>query len=67
MRSKILRDLRLGVIPTKGPFLLPPVLSDLRKRYSKLTLYLKEEMSAELVQQLQRCLQLTLTLTLEPG
>jgi DNA-binding transcriptional LysR family regulator len=55
------------VIPTKGPFLLPPVLSDLRKRYSKLTLYLKEEMSAELVQQLQRCLQLTLTLTLEPG
>jgi len=47
-------DLRLGVIPTIGPFLLPPILSDLRKHYSKLKLYLKEEMSAELLQQLQQ-------------
>jgi LysR family hydrogen peroxide-inducible transcriptional activator len=47
-------DLRLGVIPTIGPFLLPPILSDLRKRFDKLKLYLKEEMSAQLVQQLQQ-------------
>lgn len=47
-------DLRLGVIPTIGPFLLPPILSDLRKSYSKLKLYLKEEMSAQLLQQLQQ-------------
>lgn len=47
-------DLRLGVIPTIGPFLLPPILSDLRKRFDKLKLYLKEEMSAQLLQQLQQ-------------
>lgn len=47
-------DLRLGVIPTIGPFLLPPILSDLRKRFDSLKLYLKEEMSAQLVQQLQQ-------------
>ena len=47
-------DLRLGVIPTIGPFLLPAILSDLRKSYGKLKLYLKEEMSEQLVQQLQQ-------------
>lgn len=47
-------DLRLGVIPTIGPFLLPPILSDLRKRFTKLKLYLKEEVSAQLSQQLQQ-------------
>jgi len=45
-------EIRLGVIPTIGPFLLPPILSDLRKEYSKLKLYLKEELSAQLAQQL---------------
>ena len=47
-------ELRLGVIPTIGPFLLPSILSRLRKSYGKLKLYLKEEMSAQLVQQLQQ-------------
>ncbi len=47
-------DIRFGVIPTIGPFLLPSLLSDLRKSYSKLKLYLKEEVSAQLVQQLQQ-------------
>ncbi len=47
-------DLRLGVIPTIGPFLLPSILSQLRKRFSKLKLFLKEEMSAQLLQQLQQ-------------
>lgn len=47
-------DLRLGVIPTVGPFLLPSVLAELRRSYAKLKLYLKEELSAQLVQQLQQ-------------
>ena len=47
-------ELRLGVIPTVGPFLLPSVLADVRQRYDKLKLYLKEELSAQLVQQLQQ-------------
>lgn len=47
-------ELRLGVIPTIGPFLLPHLLADLRKRYQKLKLFLKEDLSAQLVQQLQQ-------------
>ncbi|PCJ23639.1 MAG: LysR family transcriptional regulator [SAR86 cluster bacterium] len=47
-------ELRLGVIPTIGPFLLPSILSDLRKNYTKLKLYLKEGMSAQLLQELQQ-------------
>lgn len=52
--APLVGDLRLGVIPTIGPFLLPAILSDLRKSFDKLKLYLKEEMSAQLVQQLQQ-------------
>ena len=52
--APLVGDLRLGVIPTIGPFLLPAILSDLRKIFDRLKLYLKEEMSAELVQQLQQ-------------
>ena len=35
--------LKLGVIPTIAPFLLPQILPAIRKRYPKLELYLKEE------------------------
>jgi len=47
-------EIRLGVIPTIGPFLLPAILSDLRRNYDKLKLYLKEDLSAQLAQQLQQ-------------
>ncbi|MDO7565235.1 MAG: hydrogen peroxide-inducible genes activator [OM182 bacterium] len=47
-------DLRLGVIPTIGPFLLPPMLGSLRRNFPKLKLFLKEEMSAQLERQLQQ-------------
>jgi LysR family hydrogen peroxide-inducible transcriptional activator len=47
-------DIRLGVIPTIGPFLLPPILSDLRRHHTKLKLYLKEDLSAELALKLQQ-------------
>ena len=52
--APLVGELRLGVIPTIGPFLLPAILSELRKSFDKLKLYLKEEMSAQLVQQLQQ-------------
>ncbi len=45
--------LRLGVIPTIAPFLLPRVLRRLRRRYPKLKLYLREERTATLVEELQ--------------
>ena len=44
--------LRMGVIPTIGPFLLPSVLPRLRRAYPKLRLYLTEDLSARLVEQL---------------
>ncbi len=36
-------DLKMGVIPTIAPFLLPKVLPKLRKKFPKLDLYFKEE------------------------
>src|SRR6201999_2486515 len=46
-------SLRLGVIPTIAPFLLPKVLPKLRKAYPKLKLYLNEDMTPSLVDELQ--------------
>ena len=50
--GKLAGELRLGVIPTIGPFLLPAVLAPLRRRFTRLRLYLQELMSAQLAQQL---------------
>jgi len=47
-------ELRLGVIPTIGPFLLPQMLTDLRRQFPKLKLFLKEGLSADLVGRLQQ-------------
>ncbi|MCY4181518.1 MAG: hydrogen peroxide-inducible genes activator [Gammaproteobacteria bacterium] len=47
-RGSLTGEIRLGVIPTIGPFLLPRMLCDLRQAYGKLRLYLKEELSARL-------------------
>ncbi len=45
-------DLRMGVIPTIGPFLLPRVLPELRRAYPGLRLYLREDQTAPLLRQL---------------
>ena len=45
--------LRLGVIPTIGPYLLPRVLPPLRQRYPNLRLYLREDMTGRLLDALQ--------------
>jgi LysR family hydrogen peroxide-inducible transcriptional activator len=39
-------ELRISVIPTIAPFLLPRLLPELRSRYPDLKLYLREETSA---------------------
>jgi LysR family hydrogen peroxide-inducible transcriptional activator len=41
--------LRLGVIPTIAPYLLPPVLPEVRVRFPRLRLYLREERTAALL------------------
>lgn len=47
-------DLRLGVIPTISPFLLPKILPSLNEKYPSLRLYLYEEQSDVLLKQLRR-------------
>lgn len=45
-------DLRMSVIPTIAPFLLPKLLPALRKQYPDLKLYLREEASAAAIEAL---------------
>src|SRR5579864_1459553 len=40
---------RLGVIPTIAPFMLPRALPELRRRYPKLRLYLREDLTGRLI------------------
>jgi LysR family transcriptional regulator, hydrogen peroxide-inducible genes activator len=44
--------LRMGVVPTIGPFLLPNILPRLRSAYPALRLYLVEDLTARLVEDL---------------
>ena len=44
--------LRLGVIPTVGPFLLPRLLGPLRRKYPALRLYLREDVTGRLIERL---------------
>ena len=53
-RDFLTGEIRLGVIPTIGPFLLPRLLKKMRKAFPKLGLFLKEDLSAKLYQQLQQ-------------
>lgn len=46
-------ELRLGAIPTLGPYLLPKALPLLRKKFPDLKLYLREELSDSLVDGVQ--------------
>lgn len=52
-RSPMTGEMRLGVIPTIAPFLLPRVLPGLRERFPKLTVYLREEQTAPLLARLE--------------
>lgn len=47
-------ELRLGVIPTIAPFLLPRLLPELRSAYPDLKLYLREETSGSACEALSR-------------
>jgi len=51
-REPLTGDLRLGVIPTIAPFMLPGVLPKLRKAFPKLTLFLHEGQTATIHEKL---------------
>lgn len=46
--------IRLGVLPSLGPYLLPLVLPYLRERYPELTLYLREDTADNLLRRLEQ-------------
>ena len=48
-REPLSGTLRMGAIPTVGPFLLPRVLPGLRETYSRLKLYLVEDITERLI------------------
>jgi LysR family hydrogen peroxide-inducible transcriptional activator len=53
-REPLSGTVRLGTIPTIGPFLLPRVLPSLREAYGSLKLYLVEDLTDRLVESLHR-------------
>src|SRR5262245_27014133 len=44
--------LRLGVIPTLGPYLIPHLLPGIRKRFPELHLFLREDLTSHLLERL---------------
>jgi LysR family transcriptional regulator, hydrogen peroxide-inducible genes activator len=53
-REPLSGTLRMGTIPTIGPFLLPRVLPGLRETYRRLKLYLVEDLTDRLIASLHR-------------
>ena len=51
-RAPLAGRLRLGVIPTVGPYLLPKVLPDVRRKHPQLELLLREDRTPHLVEAL---------------
>jgi LysR family hydrogen peroxide-inducible transcriptional activator len=49
-RTPMAGPLRLGVIPTVGPFLLPRLMPALRQHFPHLRLYLREDTTARLIE-----------------
>ncbi|MBY0337947.1 MAG: hydrogen peroxide-inducible genes activator [Acetobacteraceae bacterium] len=52
-RDPLAGPLRLGVIPTIGPFLLPRLMPALRRAFPRLRLWLREDQTARLIEQLE--------------
>jgi LysR family hydrogen peroxide-inducible transcriptional activator len=53
-REPLSGTLRMGAIPTVGPYLLPRILPSLRDAYSRLKLYLVEDLTERLIDSLHR-------------
>ncbi len=46
-------DIRLGIIPTLAPYLLPPLFKNIREKYPQVNLFIKEIITEELVRELK--------------
>lgn len=52
-RAPLAGPLRVGIIPTIGPFLLPRLMPVLRQKYQSLRLFLREDLTDRLLDQLE--------------
>ena len=46
-------ELRIGIIPTLAPYLLPPLFKQMREKYPQLNLVIKETITEEVVHELK--------------
>lgn len=53
-KAPFCNDLRIGVIPTVAPFMLPKLLKRLRQKYPQFRVFIREDVSKNLVSALQR-------------
>jgi LysR family hydrogen peroxide-inducible transcriptional activator len=47
-------ELRVGIIPTLAPYLLPPLFKHIREKYPQLNLIIRETITEEIVQELKQ-------------
>jgi LysR family hydrogen peroxide-inducible transcriptional activator len=46
-------ELRIGIIPTLAPYLLPPIYKEMREKYPQLNLVIKETITEEVIHELK--------------
>jgi LysR family hydrogen peroxide-inducible transcriptional activator len=52
-RGRLAGRLRIGVIPTVAPYLLPAIIGDLTRLYPDLDIHVRETLTAKLIQELE--------------
>ena len=52
-KDKMTGELRVGIIPTLAPYLLPPLFQQMREKYPELNLVIKETITEEVIHELK--------------
>ena len=52
-KDKMTGELRVGIIPTLAPYLLPPLFQNVREKYPQLNLVIKETITEEVIHELK--------------
>jgi len=52
-RNKLVGELRIGVIPTIAPYLLPKIVADLTRMHSGIDIHVRETLTSKLIQELE--------------
>lgn len=52
-KDKMTGELRVGIIPTLAPYLLPPLFQQMREKYPQLNLVIKETITEEVIHELK--------------